>query len=312
MNDMKISGTVFDITHYMIEDGTGIRTNVFLKGCPLRCLWCSNAYGLGSKVQMGFVQERCTGCGKCLNVCPYNAIKTDENVIVTNFNKCRNCLECVSVCPSKARRQIGRVMTVDEVVREVEKDRIFYRRGNGGVTLSGGEIMMQPTFAKEILSECKKRFINTAVETSAMGRWEDLEKILYFCDQVFIDCKAIDSTLHKKLTGVDNQIIIENIKKAADYCVQNSIKLIIRLPLIPGKNDGRENILMIGHFVRELCGKPLLNILPYHNYGVNKYAHIGQKYDLEELLPPDRKQVMAVRGILDDVGVNYSVGGYNI
>ncbi len=310
--EQEENGVVFDIAHYMLEDGTGIRTNVFLKGCPLHCQWCSNAYGLKSYVQMAHVQSKCIGCFRCVGKCPQHAILCDGKKVVTDFTKCINCMNCVDVCPAGARRQIGKRYTVSQVVKEVEKDRMYYRRGNGGITLSGGEILLQPDFAEAILKECRYRFIDTAVETSACGKWEDLERILRQCDQAFIDCKAIDSNLHRELTGMDNQKILDNIRKAALFCSRQGIRLIIRFPFIPGKNDMPDNLKKIADFVKKLEGEPLLNILPYHNYGAGKYADIGETYLLEKVEVPTKENILYAKAIMDQMGVNYTVGGFDI
>ena len=224
------TGTIFDISHYMLEDGPGIRTNVFLKGCPLRCIWCSNAYGLERRIQLSYDRARCTGCRKCLEVCGKNAISWDEKERSTlqDFGSCVDCMACVRVCPSKARKQIGREVTTDAVVAEVERDRMFYRRGGGGVTLSGGEILLQAEFAAEILRKCQNEGINTSIETSGFGKWEDLEGILWYCDSAFIDCKCMDGDRHRELTGVDNEKILANIGKAAEWCRSEGVRLIIR------------------------------------------------------------------------------------
>lgn len=311
---MGRTGVIFDISHYMLEDGPGIRTNVFFKGCNLRCKWCSNVYGLEQFIQLSYDSSKCTGCGKCLNKCCKDAIGWDgeRQVCVQNFDLCANCLACVEVCHSKARKQIGLEMTVDEIVLEIEKDRMFYRRGDGGVTLSGGEILMQPFFASEILEKCKENGINTAVETSGCGKWDDLKRIIDSCDSVFIDCKCMDDERHRELTGVGNKLIIDNIINAAEHCMLKNVRLIIRLPLIPGMNDDRENVTETAGFVSGLAGDPLLNILPYHNFGVKKYEYIGKECETKDLEPQDGKRLDEIRSLLDETNVNYSIGGYDI
>ena len=310
----QVSGLVFDIAHYMIEDGPGIRTTVFFKGCPLSCKWCSNAYGLDKKIQMAYRKEKCMGCGACIPVCKQNAIIWDKSKThsMTNFSACIDCLECVDVCLTDARTKIGKIYTVSEVLREVEKDKKYYRRGGGGITLSGGEILLQSEFAYQILYECHERMINTAIETSACGLWENLKRLILCCDTVFIDCKCVDRTLHKLLTGADNQRVLENIIKAAELCDKEQIQLIVRMPLIPELNDSQEHIMDVAWFVMSLKGNVSLNILPYHNYGGAKYEHIGKKYLLDKIKIPDKRYLENVSKVLQITGVNYSIGGYNI
>ena len=311
---MSNTGVVFDISHFMIEDGPGIRTNVFMKGCPLRCQWCSNAYGLNKNIELSFNTAKCTGCGACIAVCQQDAISWNDSkrIAVQDFAKCINCMECVSVCKSKARTQIGIEMSITEVVKEILKDRAFYRRGDGGVTMSGGEILMQGEFVSEVLRQCQNEGINTAVETSAYGQWESFSKIIGYCDTVFIDCKAIDSDLHKKLTGVNNEVILENIQKAAKLCDKKDTNLIIRFPLIPAKNNNKENIIKTAEFVNDLAGDVLLNILPYHNYGGQKYEYLGETYLTEDIEPQSKEELAEVESLLNEVSNRYSIGGYNI
>lgn len=306
-------GVVFDISHYMLEDGPGIRTNVFLKGCPLRCKWCSNVFGLEKQKQLSFVVSKCVGCGACISACNYGAISmTDEGRVSQDFSKCINCLECISRCQTGARVQVGKEMSSKDVYLEIQKDRNFYRRGNGGVTLSGGEILMQAEFASEILRLCSDNGINTAIETSAFGKWEDLSSLIKLSDTVFIDCKCIESKRHKEITGVDNSIILENITQASKLCHELGSRLIVRLPLIPTMNDSDENIIATGEFVKSLEGDPLLNILPYHNFGVAKYETIGKKCATEDLELLKQEQITHVRNLLDRSGIAYSIGGYDI
>ncbi len=311
---MSQTGIIFDISHYMLEDGPGIRTNVFLKGCWLHCKWCSNAFGLEQQIQMAFQKQKCTGCGACLNVCEHQAIQWNEkeHVVMQDFKKCINCMKCVSVCLPKARNQIGRLVAAGDVLREVEKDRMFYRRGEGGVTLSGGEILMQPLFAKEILRLCQRDGINTAIESSAFGRWEDLSEIIKLCNTVFLDCKCMNRERHRELTGVYNDIILANIRQAAMLCEKRQIKLVVRLPLIPTMNDSVENIRKTAEFVQTLAGSPLLNILPYHKFGAAKYEYIGKLYETENVNSQTVEELKNIREILDASGVHYSVGGYDI
>lgn len=310
----EIKGRIFDISHYMIEDGPGIRTNVFLKGCCLRCIWCSNAYGLDPQPELGVVSAKCTQCARCMAVCPSGAVYRSESdgSIQLDKKKCTSCFRCVEVCPARARMQIGRWMTVDEVFREVEKDRMFYRRGDGGMTLSGGELLMQPEFAKALLKKCWNAYLNTAIETSGCGNWEDLAEIIRYSNTVFMDCKMMEKEKHRQYTGVENEGILENIRKSAGLCQAEGKRMVVRLPLIPGLNDTEKNILETAAFVDSLSGNVELNVLPYHNYGMNKYENIGRTYALTDLKPHTKEQLAEIETVLQKSGCRFSIGGYRI
>lgn len=306
-------GLIFDITPYMIEDGPGIRTNVFFKGCPLNCKWCSNPYGLKKHSEIIFAKNRCTSCGKCIKVCDSGAISFDQKgTIAMDFSKCTNCGNCISVCFSKALSIVGKYYTVNEVYEILDRDRAYFRRGNGGITVSGGEIILQANFVSKLLKKCSDEGIHTTIETSAFGSWEKLKAILEYTYVAFIDLKCIDDNKHKELTGVSNKLILDNINKAAELCYSKNKILIIRMPVIPTLNDYDENIVNTANFVKSLPGNVELNVLPYHNYGINKYENIGSNYELEDLEPQSKNDLKHIESLLSSLDFKFSIGGHNV
>ena len=306
-------GMVFNITKYMLEDGPGIRTVIFLKGCPLRCLWCSSPLCQTAEGSVVYLRHKCVACEACLTVCPNQALFIDaEGKVGRDFEKCTHCGACTRVCPVGAREMRGTVMTVEEALERVEKDRIFYRRGGGGVTLSGGEILMQPAFATRILQRCWDRLIHTAIETCAFGRWQDLRSILSYTNVAFIDIKHADPAIHRKLTGRPNLSILENIRKAAAYFLEVRRTLILRLAVVPGVNDSRENLSAITRFLKELPGGWELNLLPYHKYGTSKYDWLGVTYSLPDVEPPSRERLLDLVRYFKSSGILCSLGGAEI
>lgn len=283
MNKHEID--IFDIGHYRNEDGPGIRTIVFFKGCPLRCAWCSNPFGLSAKPQLAFNQNKCIQCGACIKACSrgYNQFKA--GVMQVDFEKCDACGACIAICPTKARRTIGERISIEELFKTVTKDASFYRRTKGGITLSGGEVLQQYEAAAELLKKCREcLFLSTAIETSAYGPWEHLEMLASYCDLVFVDLKLFDKEEHIKYTGVSNELILENIKKLCEMSAEKKApKIIIRRPIIAGINDEDETTIKIAKFIHDLPGHPEVNLLPYHNLGETKYSMIGQDYKLEQM-----------------------------
>lgn len=307
------TGIVFDIGRFMTEDGPGIRTCVFMKGCPLRCKWCSNAYGLERKPQLAVIQNKCNGCGRCIEVCPLFLIQRGKNgKIVTGFSRCIGCGKCTETCLCSARTIIGKKYTVDEIIERILEDRDFYRRNSGGVTFSGGEILLQPEFVREALKKSKEHEIHTAIETSGFGRWNDLEGILSYTDFIFMDIKALNREKHKMLTGQNNDHILDNIRKAAKYCRENHKDMVLRLPLIPGLNDDAVNIRETAEFVKMLDTDIELNILPYHKFGIGKYENIGKTYKLKDLQKNSDEKISECKKILTEMGILFSVGGANV
>ncbi len=314
MTEQEPKGLVFDIVKYMLEDGPGIRTCVFFKGCSLRCRWCSNPLGLQAAPKIVYIEPKCSKCRTCLDVCPSQAVLVDNSGrICTDYSKCTACGECSKACPSQARQLVGEEYTVRELLEIVDRDRIFYRRGGGGVTATGGEILMQAVFVRRFLKRCQERLLSTAIETSGYGRWELLGSILAVTDFAFIDLKHFDPVTHLKLTGVRNELILDNIRKASTFCLSHATKLIIRIPIIPGLNDSPADLGRTAEFIKSLPGSiPEVNLLPYHRYGIAKYSWVGKEYLLEQVNVPSEEHMQSKREIFVEQGLVCTVGGSEV
>ena len=273
-----IKATIFDIERNSFVDGPGIRTTVFFKGCNLKCAWCHNPESQDFKPQMMLYQDKCKGCGKCAEVCP-----APKN--------CTLCGKCSFYCPVDARKVCGKKYTVDEVFAEIIKDKAFYDNSGGGVTFSGGECMLQIDFLCEILKKCKENGIHTAVDTAGYTPFESFEKILPYTDLFLYDIKCFDNEKHKKYVGVENELILENLKKL----FQANAKIWIRIPVISDVNDSAEEMQSIKAFLNQ-NGKPeKIELLPYHAMGENKYAAIGR--DVQRFIPPDNNKLKELKDI---------------
>jgi pyruvate formate lyase activating enzyme len=270
-----------------IHDGTGLRTVVFLKGCPLRCLWCSTPESQSGRLEIGYGAERCTLCGRCIEICPQKALSFDDRRqrIVIDRERCDGCFACVRKCPAQALKSYGSMMTVDEVIGEIEKDAVFYFHSGGGVTISGGEPLDQAEFVGALLRECRNHGIHRALETSFFGRWETIEPLLPLLDLVHTDLKHPFADEHRRLTGVDNGLIRENIVKADGS--KHPFDLVVRIPLIPGINDSDEALRGSAEFVKGLHKLKEVEFLAYHRLGIDTYDHLGWSYPLKEIKTPD-------------------------
>ena len=302
------TGLVFNIQRYSLHDGPGIRTLAFLKGCPLRCRWCSNPESQQFDPELAFNEGKCIGaaeCGLCLKQCPHGAVFEKENgKMGVNREVCQACFECVVVCPSLARKVFGERMSVDQVLSVAEADGIFYARSGGGITLSGGEPLAQPGFAAELLGEARRRRINTSMETSGFGNWHDLEHICRNLDSILYDIKCLDAAKHREFVGVSNELILANFRRLCETFPDLPKK--VRTPVVPGFNDEEAEIRAIVDFIAD-CPNVDYELLAYHRLGQPKYCYLGRDYPLDGVtLSDDRLQALdrIVRQRLTRVGVH--------
>jgi pyruvate formate lyase activating enzyme len=300
-------GLVFDVQRCCTHDGPGIRTTVFLKGCPLRCLWCDNPESQRAVPEMMYFEERCTGCGSCLAICPRGALEVRDGKIGIDRRACDGCGECESACSRGALRRVGEYLSVEEVVRRVRRDHPFYRRSGGGVTLSGGEPSLQPGFASEILRRCRELGIHTAVETAGEQEWEALSRLLRFTDLVLYDLKHMDPEEHERLTGVPNGRILENARRMG----RRGVPVLVRVPIVPGLTDSEENLRAIVEFCLEMEGLVGVEPLPYHPLGVPKYGRLGREYGLKDLSPPGEEELERIRSRMEGWGVRVFRGYFS-
>lgn len=288
--DKKKYRYVFNIQQFTVHDGPGIRTMVLLKGCPLQCRWCSNPESQKLQPELAYNSNKCIGiteCMHCIEVCVNGAIKKDNNnKIIIDRELCNDCLDCANVCPSRALNAFGNLMSIDEILKIVEDESVFYSRSGGGLTLSGGEPFMQVEFTLELLKEAKKRRMNTAMETSGYAAWENMEEACRYLDTVLFDIKCMDEQKHIKYTGVSNKLILDNFEKMCESFPD--LNKIVRTPIVPEFNDTEEDIFAVVDFIK---GKPNVSYEPlvYHRMGQPKYEYLGRKYLLAEIKADEGK-----------------------
>lgn len=299
----SLTAMIFDIQRFSINDGPGIRTTVFFKGCPLTCLWCDNPESQRPNPQLLYFDLLCVRCYRCVEACPTGATTTAaDGSIVIDRELCEACGTCVQACPSEARALSGKLMTVDEVLDIVKKDSLFYRNSGGGVTASGGEPTHQPVFLEEFFRRCQESGFHTTLDTSGYVPWEVLEKILEHVDLVLFDIKHMDPAMHMALTGGDNKLILENAKRI----VQKGRPMILRLPLIPGCNDSEQHIKSVAEFAVQI-GTGRIDIVPYHELGTKKYERLGLEYKLTDVKPYKEEQIQAIKQKFESYGLDVSI-----
>ena len=285
-------GMVFDIKRFAVHDGPGIRSTVFLKGCPLSCVWCQNPEGMRREADIAFFRSRCIACGICGEVCPEGAQQSSAETKIDRA-RCVVCGRCAEACPAGALVKIGEEMTVDEILDEVLRDRHFYEGSGGGVTISGGEPLHQPQFASALLKALKESGIHTALDTCGYAEWKVLDGLLPHCDLVLYDLKMMDRHSHLKYTAVDNTFVLNNLSILAG----RSVPLIVRIPIIPGFNDTEEEIRSIADVLSSL-GIENVELLPFNTLAASKYAQLGRPCPVRDIRPLDRRENERLRRVL--------------
>jgi pyruvate formate lyase activating enzyme len=299
------TGLVFNIQKYSVHDGPGIRSTVFLKGCPLCCAWCHNPEGISPRRELLVVESRCLACGECREACPFGAVLVDQGVLPTRNESCTLCAACVEACPTGARQVAGREMSVAEVMAEVLKDRVFYEDSAGGVTFSGGEPLLQPQFLRGLLEACRAHGLHTAVDTCGFACTDHLLEIAPLTGLFLYDLKFMDEAKHREFCGVSNAPILANLQRLSHA----HANIWLRVPVIPGVNDDEANLAGIARFVAGLAGIRQVNLLAYHKSGVQKHARLGQPYALDGVPQPTPAEMDQAAQHFQRLGLNVRLGG---
>jgi len=306
----KPLGVIFNTERFAIHDGPGIRTVVFLKGCPLRCLWCSSPEGQKVGPELLFFGDKCIKCGQCSKACLKNAItETKDDELIIDRNTCNNCGsnfgKCTERCYTGSLVVKRRYVAVEEIISEILKDEPFYRRSGGGVTFSGGEPTYQPEFLLQSLRMCGEYSLNRVIETCGYTKWEVFEQILKHLDLVYFDIKHMDPTKHRQYTNVSNELILSNIKQVS----LSGVPMVLRIPVVPGYNDSERNVRETAKFALTLQNLMRIELLPYHRLGLSKYRALGLDYRLAQVTPPSRENILQLKQIVENFGLKCQIGG---
>ncbi len=297
---------IFDIKRYAINDGPGIRITIFFKGCPLKCAWCHNPESQSPEQQKLYTASRCIGARDCIDVCSNNALTLTPEGITTDWERCNLCGKCADACPAKAIEMSGRFYSTQELLQIIEKERVYFEQSGGGVTISGGEPLMFPEYLIELLALCKQAGIHTAVDTSGFARKETLLRVAEFTDLFLYDLKLMDPILHKKWTGVSNQLILTNLKLLAE----SGANINIRIPLVKNVNSSENSLKEMVVFITQLPGNKItVNLLPYHKNASNKYVKLGSVYPEYEMAEPQEEDQKKGIEIFKRFGIQMEIGG---
>jgi pyruvate formate lyase activating enzyme len=299
VTDLSAKGTIFNIQRFSLHDGPGIRTTVFMKGCPLRCWWCHNPESQAAAPELMFRAARCIGCNACLAACEQGATRPLDGHLDVDHGLCTACGACVAVCYAEAREIMGREVTVAELLDGILRDVPFFEESGGGVTFSGGEPLYQPAFLLAILQACKAREIPTALDTCGLASWESLDAVRPYVDLFLYDLKLMDAERHRRFTGASNALILSNLRELS----ARGHRVHVRVPILPGINDDVENIGQLGEFLSSLPALDQVTLLAYHRTGLEKYNSLGMAYRLPAAQPPGEERMAEVAGTLAAYGL---------
>lgn len=303
---MEPQGIIFDIKHFAVHDGPGIRTTVFFKGCPMECWWCHNPEGLSTEEEVFYYEAKCMGCHRCIDICSASAIDKNNDGIGIIRENCNTCGECVEECPTGALQIAGNRVTVDEVMDEIKKSIIYFNKSGGGVTFSGGEPLMQPDFLRGLIIECRDRGIHIALDTSGYAPREIFDSMVDDIDIFLYDLKLISDSRHKKYTAVSNKVILENLGRLSEK--DRGRDVFIRFPVVPNITDGDRELDEIIEFISSLKDINKVNLLPFHNVR-EKYERLGRKYRIKNVKSPDRERVKHIKELFQEKGFKVKIGG---
>jgi len=298
-----VKSIVTNIQRFSLTDGEGIRTTVFFKGCNMNCSWCHNPETIKSNRELMFYESKCIGCGKCFEACPTGAQQIVDEKHIIDRNKCINCGKCAEVCYAEALVMCGTEMSVEDIMKEIRQDKAYYDNSNGGVTLSGGEVLCQKEFAIALTDACHNESISVAVETNLCFSYEYVKELLSKVDLIMCDLKIFDDEAHKVHTGISNKNIVENIKKIDEL----GIPVIVRTPLIPGATDTNENIEKIAAYIKNMKNLFRYELLNFNPLGEGKYKGLDRENKFESARPFEEKRLNEIRKLLDEIGVAYKI-----
>jgi pyruvate formate lyase activating enzyme len=296
---------VVDISRMTVHNGPGIRTLILFKGCPLHCIWCSTPESQRESAEIAFYPDRCINCEDCIPVCPRNAISAGDNVVRIDRKLCDNCGHCVDVCHTEALILLGQEYTVEELVHEVKKDEVIYKHSSGGVTLSGGEPLLEPEFTLELLQALKQNGINTGIDTCGFVPRKNIEDVLLYVDFFLWDVKHMNAEKHLEYTGVSNEFILDNLRFASD----SGIPVYLRLPLIPGYNDSEENLRAVCEFAKDLSSLVEIDLLPLHHLGKARYVALDREYPIDGIPLISDEALQETKDLVKSYGLTCKVIG---